>query len=123
MIVVAAAVRAHITKERALAYLLGQQDDPNAAVASQATDPNSLVPVTGETPSAEGSSSGGAQSSSNQVEERDIEMEDALTEELQNGDPFADYDIEVVKEGEAINEYLSLLISAENNVEVSSSSQ
>ncbi|KAM7477226.1 hypothetical protein LguiB_024469 [Lonicera macranthoides] len=120
---VVAAVRVHITKERALGYLLGQQDDPNAVVASQATDPNSLVPVTGEIPSAEGSSSSGTQSSSNEVKERDIEMEDALTEELQNGDPFADYDIEVIKEGEAINEYLSLLISAENNVEVSSSSQ
>lgn len=44
------------------------------------------------------------------VNERDVEMEDELANDL-TGDVFADYDIEVTKEGEAISEYLSLLDS------------
>ncbi|WOK91620.1 hypothetical protein Cni_G00311 [Canna indica] len=42
--------------------------------------------------------------------ERDEAMEDELAREL-TGDPMADYDIEVTKEGEAIAEYMSLLDS------------
>lgn len=46
------------------------------------------------------------------VEEvRDVEMEEELTEELQNTDAYSDYDIQITKEGEAINEYLALLAS------------
>nr|CAD1839499.1 unnamed protein product [Ananas comosus var. bracteatus] len=41
---------------------------------------------------------------------RDVEMEDELADKL-TGDPFADYDIEVAREGEAIAEYMSLLES------------
>lgn len=44
--------------------------------------------------------------------ERDEEMESELAEELAQGDAFSDYDLEVTKEGEAINEYLALLNSA-----------
>ncbi|KAL6577281.1 hypothetical protein OROMI_011557 [Orobanche minor] len=47
-------------------------------------------------------------------EERDLEMEDELTGELENADAYSDYDLEVTKEGEAIHEYLALLSSAEN---------
>lgn len=45
------------------------------------------------------------------IVERDVEMEDELANDL-TGDVFSDYDIEVTKEGEAINEYLALLDSA-----------
>lgn len=45
-------------------------------------------------------------------EERDIEMEDELADGLAKVDAMSDYDIEVTKEGEAINEYLALLDSA-----------
>lgn len=51
--------------------------------------------------------------------ERDVEMEDELTEELQHADAYSDYDIEVTKEGEAVAEYLALLVSAENIPSVS----
>ncbi|XP_047310524.1 NEDD8 ultimate buster 1 [Impatiens glandulifera] len=47
-----------------------------------------------------------------EIYERDVEMEDELTEELQRVDPFSDYDIEFTKEGEAISEYLALLSSS-----------
>ncbi|KZV54957.1 hypothetical protein F511_37847 [Dorcoceras hygrometricum] len=60
-----------------------------------------------------GSSSGGA-SNDNDFKIRDMEMEGELTEELQNTDAYSDYDIEVMIEGEAINEYLALLNSAGN---------
>lgn len=43
-------------------------------------------------------------------EERDAEMEDELANEL-TGDPLADYDIDVTKEGEALSEYVALLNS------------
>ncbi|KAK9098533.1 hypothetical protein Syun_025578 [Stephania yunnanensis] len=45
---------------------------------------------------------------------RDVEMEDEIAQEL-TGDPFADYDIEVTKEGEAIIEYLALLESVQSS--------
>ena len=45
-------------------------------------------------------------------EERDIEVEDELADGLAKVDAMSDYDIEVTKEGEAINEYLALLDSA-----------
>lgn len=44
--------------------------------------------------------------------DRDVEMEEELADELAQADAFSDYDIEVTKEGEAIEEYLSLLASA-----------
>ncbi|KAK0572139.1 hypothetical protein LWI29_026718 [Acer saccharum] len=53
------------------------------------------------------------ESTTGEIEERDVEMEDELACEL-TGDVFADYDIEVSKEGEAINEYLALIDSAVN---------
>lgn len=43
---------------------------------------------------------------------RDVEMEEELTEELHNADAYSDYDIQITKEGETINEYLALLASA-----------
>ncbi|WCJ29945.1 ubiquitin-associated (UBA)/TS-N domain-containing protein [Euphorbia peplus] len=55
------------------------------------------------------------------IEERDEEMEDEIAGEIQRGDVVADYDIEVTKEGEAINEYLALLNSVGSNNDASSS--
>ncbi|KAK2984153.1 hypothetical protein RJ640_022665 [Escallonia rubra] len=51
--------------------------------------------------------------STSRPSDRDVEMEDELTGELQRGDAFSDYDIDVTEEGEAIREYLALLTSAE----------
>nr|DAD27285.1 TPA_asm: hypothetical protein HUJ06_028753 [Nelumbo nucifera] len=48
------------------------------------------------------------------TEERDMEMEDAIVQEI-TGDSLSDYDIEVTKEGEAIAEYLALLTSTGNS--------
>nr|GME17805.1 NEDD8 ultimate buster 1 [Ipomoea batatas] len=45
-------------------------------------------------------------------EERDVEMEDELTGELLRGDAYSDYDLDIMKEGEAITQYLTLLTSA-----------
>lgn len=44
-------------------------------------------------------------------ERRDAEMEDEIVEGV-TGDPFAQYDVDVSKEGEVIQEYLALLESA-----------
>ena len=46
-------------------------------------------------------------------EERDLEMEDELADELARVDALTDYDIDVTREGEAIHEYLALLDSAD----------
>lgn len=54
----------------------------------------------------------GGPSTAGEVGERDAEMEDELAGELAEGDALSDYDLEVTKEGEAINEYLALLDSA-----------
>ncbi|KAE9604557.1 hypothetical protein Lal_00010829 [Lupinus albus] len=46
------------------------------------------------------------------VEGRDVEMEEELSEDIANADALDDYDIEVNIEGEAITEYLNLVDSA-----------
>lgn len=61
-----------------------------------------------------------AGSSTRRDETRDVEMEDEIAQEIENVDPWSDYDIEVTKEGDAIHEYLALLASADGK-EVSSS--
>ncbi|KAJ4842883.1 hypothetical protein Tsubulata_013836 [Turnera subulata] len=53
--------------------------------------------------------------SNSATEERDVEMEDEIAEELLRADGLSDYDIEVTKEGEAINQYLALLDSASSS--------
>lgn len=69
----------------------------------------------------EGSSNVNRSSSDKFEEERDVEMEEQLAEELYKTDAFSDYDIEVTREGEAINEYLAMLDSTEKGITVSSS--
>ncbi|MED6157234.1 hypothetical protein PIB30_021432 [Stylosanthes scabra] len=46
------------------------------------------------------------------AEERDVEMEDELSAEIDKADALTDYDIEVNIEGEAITEYLALIEAA-----------
>ncbi|XP_057501740.1 uncharacterized protein LOC130785571 [Actinidia eriantha] len=128
---VVAAVRTFGSKGPALNHLL---DQPN----QNPTDSSDPVPNTlgDDTLSTEGgvegssggvnedpSTDGGAEEgpSAQKIEDRDAEMEDELTGELQKADAFSNYDIEVTKEGEAINEYLALLASTKNGAKVSSS--
>lgn len=104
-------------EEQALNYLLGQSNGST----TDASGINPFVPPKNahETESLGsndiGSSSGGT-SNDNDFKVRDVEMEGELTEELQDTDAYSDYDIDVTIEGEAINEYLALLNSAENVV-------
>ncbi|KAL7137812.1 hypothetical protein ABFS83_10G118500 [Erythranthe nasuta] len=111
---VEAAVGAFGSEEAALNHLLEQ---PNGSAA------NPSVPLA-ETQGAQVADNGvlnaeqggsGASQTGPSVVERDVEMEEELTEELQNADAYSDYDIEVIKEGEAIAHYLALLNSADNN--------
>ncbi|KAL8136061.1 uncharacterized protein LOC141713625 [Apium graveolens] len=124
--IAAAAVNAYGTEDAALNHLLALHDNPNGSAAAVANTANSThpVPTAGEenvlgsqefVSSQTSDGSNGESSTLNQEEERDVEMEDELTEELQRGDALSDYDIEVTIEGEAINEYLGLITSAEVN--------
>jgi hypothetical protein len=47
---------------------------------------------------------------STDLDSRDEEMEEEIARDI-TGDPYAEYDIEVSKEGDAISEYLGLLNS------------
>ncbi|XAR66832.1 hypothetical protein NMG60_11013181 [Bertholletia excelsa] len=129
---VVAAVREYGTKHRALSHLLGQQDtnpavaaDGNANSSAMASD--TIRTDTSSTEGGAGGSSGlndvlstdGEGPSDGNTEERDVEIEDELTGELYKRDALSDYDAEVTKEGEAINEYLALLACAENKGKVS----
>ncbi|KAL6965550.1 hypothetical protein U1Q18_036600 [Sarracenia purpurea var. burkii] len=134
---VVAAVSAFGTKDQALSHLLEQIDRNPAIFAagnqnSSASTSNTLGTNILSTEDGVPGSSGVNEiltatddfvesPSSLENEERDVEMEDELTQELHHADAFSDYDIEVTKEGEAINEYLALLASAEDGKKVSSS--
>ncbi|KAK6131873.1 hypothetical protein DH2020_034396 [Rehmannia glutinosa] len=112
-----AALQMFGSKEQALNHLLGQPNE-NAVEGTNPSDPLPVVPrgtdgVSGEADQVDGGLNGEGPSSESVAEERDVEMEDELTEELQNADAYSDYDIEVTKEGEAITEYLALVNSAE----------
>ncbi|KAJ0523769.1 putative Ubiquitin-like domain, UBA-like superfamily, Ubiquitin-associated domain-containing protein [Helianthus annuus] len=112
---VVAAVDAHGTEERALNHLLEQNV------------PKESAPPTGPVAENVGSSSGsGGASSSNgatgtvpnngnipifdQEMERDVEMEHEITGDLRSEDVFSDYDMELTRESEAIEEYLALVL-------------
>lgn len=117
-----AALRTFGTEEAALDYLVSQPN-PNVANATHdANAPNAAAAAAslGQVGGSNGEGSvaadhaGGSSSRNKPVEERDLEMEGELTGELGNADAYSDYDLEVTKEGEAIDEYLALLTSAEN---------
>ncbi|KAI3443916.1 hypothetical protein Pfo_000581 [Paulownia fortunei] len=113
---VEAALRRFGCEEQALNHLLGQPNE-NAGNALEGTNLSVPLPDTHGADLDGGSNaegSAGGPSSQSVSEERDVEMEDELTEELHHADAYSDYDIEVTKEGEAITEYLALLNSAEN---------
>ncbi|KAL5786326.1 hypothetical protein ACOSQ2_008718 [Xanthoceras sorbifolium] len=103
------ACRAGGSIEQIMHRLLSQSaPNTSSAANNHASTPNNVGP----------SSSGDSEnvkeaSTTSEIEERDLEMEDELANEL-TGDVFSDYDIEVTKEGEAINEYLAMIDSAVN---------
>lgn len=117
---VEAALRTFGSEEEALNYLVGQPninaaEGANPSVPQPGTHGGGSSSADHEVGGSNAEGSGGESSSQKEApEERDMEMEDELTEELQNADAYSDYDIEVIKEGEAINEYLALLNSAQN---------
>ncbi|KAL9224423.1 hypothetical protein vseg_000455 [Gypsophila vaccaria] len=130
---VTAALDAHGTTTKALDELLAQagQDvapgvreymraallDP--AASSSGVDGEGVNSSDGENRS--GSANGvDSPSSSNNVEERDVEIENELAHALDGKDAFSDYDIDITKEAEALNEYLALLDSAVDVVKPSS---
>ncbi|KAL2929815.1 NEDD8 ultimate buster 1 [Bienertia sinuspersici] len=113
---VATAVNSHGTRTEALNELLAQQGQtPTAAVNGiPSSDPTPSSSVDGRESLSSTSPNEDESPSSSQEEERDLEMENELVEELDRGDAFSDYDIDVSKEAEALNEYLALLDSAVN---------
>ncbi|XP_051131703.1 uncharacterized protein LOC127251839 [Andrographis paniculata] len=105
-------------EEEALNYLLNA---PQYAFI-EGTDPTVQphVPhgidndIGGDSTNIEGGESSAPLNHSEDLKERDVEMEDELTGELQNADAYSDYDIDVTKEGEAIHEYFAMLSSTES---------
>ncbi|KAG6431539.1 hypothetical protein SASPL_109618 [Salvia splendens] len=118
---VEAALRRFESEEQALSYLLTQPFTNTAGgvgadhqVGGSTTEERGGTGSVGAGHRVGGSSSQNEPAEKEPVEERDVEMEDELTGELGTADAYSDYDIEVTKEGEAINEYLALISSAEN---------
>ncbi|KAG8372661.1 hypothetical protein BUALT_Bualt12G0089800 [Buddleja alternifolia] len=112
-----AAVSMFGNEEEALSYLLGQPVE-NTANVVEGADPS--IPLPNDTHGTNSLATAddvesNAESSGGDRVERDVEMEDELTEGLHGADAYSDYDIEVTKEGEAINEYLAFLNSAQQS--------
>ncbi|XP_027066932.1 uncharacterized protein [Coffea arabica] len=110
---VAEAVRMFGTKEKALNFLVGQPNE-NSATADVSNHDlgGGGGNDTANSATLSGEADNGGPSGRKEDLERDVEMEDELTTGLHGADAFSDYDIDVTKEGEAINEYLTLLNSA-----------
>ncbi|KAF6158042.1 hypothetical protein GIB67_014836 [Kingdonia uniflora] len=103
------AVRATNTQEEALRLLT--EPLPDSSVVTNNGNVASTVPVHNNVDSTSSNSVPGGPSVTNETEEeRDVEMEDEIAQDL-TGDPFADCDFDLTKEGEAITEYLALLKS------------
>ncbi|XP_024980280.1 NEDD8 ultimate buster 1 [Cynara cardunculus var. scolymus] len=102
---VVAAVRAYGTEELALNHLL-EESVPNGDAPA-----NNIGSTSGGGPLGAGETipNDGDLSSFEQEIDRDVEMEEELTEDLQSEDAFSDYDMELTKETEAIEEYLGLV--------------
>lgn len=118
---VVTAVQTFGTKEQALNALLGTAKTNPTAPDDSNVIPSGSMPDEASLGSWSEVGDAGGSSSAKKGEERDLEMEDELAEDLRNGDAFSDYDMEVTKEGEAINEYLTLLASADQSEKASSS--
>ncbi|KAK6248310.1 hypothetical protein QUC31_019875 [Theobroma cacao] len=109
---VVAAVQDGETMEQTISRLLSESEQLPTVDASSngnlASEPNNVNPDSlTNNDTDEGPSTAGE-------EERDVEMEDELAKEIEIADALSDYDIEITKEGEAINEYLALLASTDN---------
>ncbi|KAG4187184.1 hypothetical protein ERO13_A08G091100v2 [Gossypium hirsutum] len=104
-------VQAGETMEQTMSRLLSEFDPLQAFDANSSGNPASeasnLNPDSVEGPSTAD-------------EERDVEMEDELARDIGKADALSDYDIEVTKEGEAIQEYLALLASTDSKDALSS---
>ncbi|MBA0795940.1 hypothetical protein Gohar_006760, partial [Gossypium harknessii] len=108
---VVAVVQAGETMEQTMSRLLPEVDplpafDANSS-GNPASEASNLNPDSVEGPSTAD-------------EERDVEMEDELARDIGKADALSDYDIEVTKEGEAIQEYLALLASTDSKEALSS---
>ncbi|KAF4346871.1 hypothetical protein G4B88_018410 [Cannabis sativa] len=119
------AVEAGGTVEEAMLRLLSQQQSASNPTDDAANNNTESAPIPPAASDAVASSSvpltddiveeeedNGGSSTAGKVEDRDEEMEDVLADGLAKVDALSDYDIEVTKEGEAINEYLAMLDSA-----------
>ncbi|CAL1359017.1 unnamed protein product [Linum trigynum] len=103
---VAAAVQAGGTTETIMRRLLQQGPLPDPAAALQAAAAHAqAVAADGAAANAE------PPADASFSEPRDVEMEDEIANELARRDALSDYDIDVTREGEAIDEYLALLDS------------
>ncbi|XP_050214641.1 uncharacterized protein LOC126665776 [Mercurialis annua] len=108
------AVRADGSVEQAIQLLLaGSRTNSAGAASNSESSPrptNDAVESLNEDDLSDDNNDSEGPSGS-QAEERDVEMEGSIADEIARGDVLSDYDIEVTKEGEAINEYMALLNS------------
>ncbi|KAJ9141052.1 hypothetical protein P3X46_031634 [Hevea brasiliensis] len=115
------AVQAGGSMDQAMQQLLTQSSSNPTDPANSTISPG-LIPTNnegmGEDHMSNDSDVGGP--STSKIEQRDAEMEDEIADEIAKGDALTDYDIEVTKEGEAINEYLALLDSVGSSEKASS---
>ncbi|CAI0388926.1 unnamed protein product [Linum tenue] len=113
---VAAAVQAGGTTETIMRRLLQQGPLPDPAAALQAAAAHAQA-VAADGAAAQAVAADGAAANAEPPadasfsEPRDVEMEDEIANELARRDALSDYDIDVTREGEAIDEYLALLDS------------
>ncbi|XWS70767.1 hypothetical protein CRYUN_Cryun03dG0077100 [Craigia yunnanensis] len=115
---VVAAVQAGETMEQTMSRLLSESEPlPNVDAnnnGNPASEPNNVNPDSvSNNDTVEGPSTAAE-------EARDVVMEDELARDIDSADALSDYDIEVTKEGEAINEYLTLLASTDGKKALSS---
>ncbi|XP_076944955.1 uncharacterized protein LOC143615817 [Bidens hawaiensis] len=111
---VVAAVGAYGTEESALNHLL-EQGAPNVGAPAAGPVAENIGSSSGS--GGAGSSDGGSGTGPTdgdapmfEPETRDVEMEDEITGDLQSEDAFSDYDMELTRESEAIEEYLALVL-------------
>lgn len=92
---------------QALERLIQGLQDPPTSEGSQQPPSTSDTEAADANPNASLSES----PASTDLDPRDEEMEEEIARDI-TGDPYAEYDIEVSKEGDAISEYLGLLNSS-----------
>lgn len=108
--VVVEAVRTGGTVEQAMQKLLSQTPlDPSNA--SRAATTSAQLATSENIPGPSSSSDDLGAPNEDLINDRDVEMEDEIAHDLAQVDALSDYDIDVTKEGEAIQEYLVLLAS------------